>query len=68
MKFGAFVEIKKGTEGLLHISEIDHKRTEKVEDELKVGDSVVVKVIDVDEQGKISLSRKALIPKPEKDN
>lgn len=68
MKFGAFVEIKKGTEGLLHISEIDHKRTEKVEDELKVGDSVVVKVIDVDEQGKISLSRKVLIPKPEKDN
>ncbi|WP_311564482.1 polyribonucleotide nucleotidyltransferase [Peptoniphilus duerdenii] len=68
MKFGAFVEIKKGTEGLLHISEIDHKRTEKVEDELKVGDSVVVKVIDVDEQGKISLSRKALIPKLEKDN
>ncbi len=67
MKFGAFVEIKKGTEGLLHISEIDHKRTEKVEDELKVGDSVVVKVIDVDDQGKISLSRKALLPKPEKD-
>lgn len=67
MKFGAFVELKKGTEGLLHISEIDHKRTEKVEDELKVGDSVVVKVIDVDDQGKISLSRKALLPKPEKD-
>lgn len=67
MKFGAFVELKKGTEGLLHISEIDYKRTEKVEDELKVGDSVVVKVIDVDDQGKISLSRKALLPKPEKD-
>ncbi len=67
MKFGAFVELKKGTEGLLHISEIDHKRTEKVEDELKVGDSVVVKVIEVDDQGKISLSRKALLPKPEKD-
>lgn len=62
VKFGAFVEIKKGTEGLLHISEIDHERTNNVEDVLKVGDSVEVKVIDIaKDTGKISLSRKALI-------
>lgn len=66
MKFGAFVEIKKGVEGLLHISEIAHERTGKVEDVLKVGDSVDVKVIDIDEDKKISLSRKALIAKEEK--
>ena len=52
MKFGAFVEIKKGVEGLLHISEIAHERTGKVEDVLKVGDSVDVKVIDIDEDKK----------------
>ena len=62
VKFGAFVEIKKGTEGLLHISEIAHERTNNVEDVLKVGDSVEVKVIDISKDtGKISLSRKALI-------
>lgn len=62
VKFGAFVEIKKGTEGLLHISEIAHERTNNVEDVLKVGDSVEVKVIDIaKDTGKISLSRKALI-------
>lgn len=62
VKFGAFVEIKKGTEGLLHISEIAHERTNNVEDVLKVGDTVEVKVIDISEDtGKISLSRKALI-------
>ena len=66
MKFGAFVEIKKGVEGLLHISEIAHERTGKVEDVLKVGDTVDVKVIDIDGDKKISLSRKALIPKEEK--
>lgn len=62
VKFGAFVEIKKGTEGLLHISEIAHERIKNVEDVLKVGDTVDVKVIDIsDETGKISLSRKALL-------
>lgn len=62
VKFGAFVEIKKGTEGLLHISEIAHERTKNVEDVLKVGDTVEVKVIDIsDETGKISLSRKSLL-------
>ena len=66
VKFGAFVEIKKGTEGLLHISEIAHERTNNVEDVLKVGDTVEVKVIDIAEDtGKISLSRKALIKREE---
>lgn len=64
VKFGAFVELKKGTEGLLHISEIAHERTKNVEDVLKVGDSVEVKVIDIaKDTGKISLSRKALLKK-----
>ncbi|MGI5949617.1 polyribonucleotide nucleotidyltransferase [Peptoniphilus sp.] len=64
VKFGAFVELKKGTEGLLHISEIAHERTREVSDVLKVGDSVKVKVIDIDEEnGKISLSRKCLLEK-----
>ncbi|MFR7872602.1 polyribonucleotide nucleotidyltransferase, partial [Peptoniphilus grossensis] len=62
VKFGAFVELKKGTEGLLHISEIAHERTNSVDDVLKVGDTVEVKVIDIsDDTGKISLSRKALL-------
>ena len=64
VKFGAFVELKKGTEGLLHISEIAHERTKNVEDVLKVGDSIEVKVIDIaKDTGKISLSRKALLKK-----
>jgi polyribonucleotide nucleotidyltransferase len=64
--FGAFIEIIPGKDGLLHISEIDWKRVEKVEDELKVGDEVEVKLIDIDERsGKLKLSRKVLLPKPE---
>lgn len=65
MNFGAFVEIAIGKEGLLHISQIDHHRVEKVEDELKVGDEVKVKVTEIDRQGRINLSRKALLEKPE---
>ncbi|MDO5714999.1 MAG: polyribonucleotide nucleotidyltransferase [Tissierellia bacterium] len=65
VKFGAFVEIKKGTEGLLHISEIQRERTNKVEDVLREGDDVKVKVIGMEDNGKISLSRKALLPKEE---
>ena len=61
MKFGAFVEIAIGKEGLLHISQIDTKRTEKVEDVLNVGDNVKVKVTEIDRQGRINLSRKALL-------
>ena len=63
--FGAFIEIMPGTEGLLHISEIQHGRTERVEDVLKRGDVVKVKLIERDERGKMRLSRKALLPKPE---
>ncbi|WBW50684.1 polyribonucleotide nucleotidyltransferase [Peptoniphilus equinus] len=67
MKFGAFIELKKGVEGLLHISELQHERTEKVEDVLKNGDKVRVQVIAIDpETKKLSLSRKVLLPKPDK--
>lgn len=65
--FGAFVEIFPGKEGLLHISEIEWKRLEKVEDVLKEGDEVEVKLIEVDQRsGKLKLSRKALLPRPER--
>jgi polyribonucleotide nucleotidyltransferase len=63
--FGAFVEIVPGRDGLLHISEIDHRRIARTEDVLNVGDTVTVKVIGVDRDGKIKLSRKALLPEPE---
>ena len=63
--FGAFVEILPGKEGLLHISKIAHERINRVEDVLKVGDEVKVKLLDVDSQGKMDLSRKALLPKEE---
>jgi polyribonucleotide nucleotidyltransferase len=56
--FGAFVEILPGTEGLLHISQIAKERINKVTDVLKEGDEVMVKVLEVDKQGKIRLSRK----------
>ncbi len=58
MDFGAFVEIFPGTDGLLHISQISEQRLEKVTDELKEGDEVLVKVLEIDRQGKIRLSRK----------
>ena len=67
MNFGAFVEIAIGKEGLLHISQIDHARTDKVEDVLSVGDEVKVKVTEIDRQGRINLSRKVLLEKPEKE-
>ena len=62
-KFGAFVEIAKGKDGLVHISELAHERVAKVEDVLAIGDKVKVKVIEIDGQGRINLSRKALIEK-----
>lgn len=61
--FGAFVEILPGTDGLVHISELDHKRVAKVTDVLNEGDEIEVKVLDVDNRGRIRLSRKALIEK-----
>jgi len=63
--FGAFVEIMPGTEGLVHISEMRHERTEKTEDVVKKGDRVRVKLIDRDERGRLRLSMKALLPRPE---
>ncbi|MFD2872275.1 polyribonucleotide nucleotidyltransferase [Mucilaginibacter ximonensis] len=66
MPFGAFVEIMPGKDGLLHISEIDHKRFETMDGIFNVGDEVRVKLLDVDKQGKLKLSRKVLLPKPEK--
>ncbi len=58
MNFGAFVEIAPGKEGLVHISKLDEKRVEKVEDVVNVGDEVLVKVTEIDDQGRINLSRK----------
>lgn len=66
MPFGAFVEIMPGKDGLLHISEIDHKRIETMDGIFEIGDEVRVKLLDVDKQGKLKLSRKALLPRPEK--
>jgi polyribonucleotide nucleotidyltransferase len=63
--FGAFVEIIPGVEGLLHISELQHGRTERTEDVVKKGDHVKVKLLEVDERGRMRLSRKALIEPPE---
>ena len=65
MTFGAFVEIVPGKEGLVHISEMDWKRTDKVEDVCQTGDKMRVKLIKVDDQGRLDLSRKALMDKPE---
>jgi polyribonucleotide nucleotidyltransferase len=62
MDFGAFVEVLPGTDGLVHISELAHRRVKTVDEILKEGDVVTVKVLDVDRQGKIRLSMKALIP------
>jgi polyribonucleotide nucleotidyltransferase len=64
-EFGAFVEIMPGVDGLLHVSEIAHYRVKDVRDELKEGEQVMVKVINIDPSGKIRLSRKALLPEPE---
>jgi polyribonucleotide nucleotidyltransferase len=63
--FGAFIEIMPGLDGLLHVSEIAHYRVKDVRDELKEGDQVMVKVINIDPSGKIRLSRKALLAPPE---
>ncbi len=64
-QFGAFVEIIPGVEGLLHISELAHERTRRTEDVVNKGDTVRVKLLEVDSRGKMRLSRKALLEKPE---
>ena len=63
MNFGAFVEILPGKEGLLHISHIAHERVAKVEDVLNIGDEVEVKVTEIDEKGRVNLSRKSTFTK-----
>jgi len=65
MSFGAFVEFAPGREGMVHISELEWRRVEKVEDVLNKGDEVRVKLIKIDDQGRLDFSRKALIEKPE---
>jgi polyribonucleotide nucleotidyltransferase len=61
MDFGAFVEILPGTDGLIHISQLDKERVNKVTDILNEGDEVLVKVLDIDKNGRIALSRKAAL-------
>jgi len=63
--FGAFVEIMPGKEGLLHISEISWNRLQTVEEELTEGQEIEVKLLDMDRDGKMKLSRRVLLPKPE---
>ncbi|HRQ78256.1 MAG TPA: polyribonucleotide nucleotidyltransferase [Gemmatimonadaceae bacterium] len=63
--FGAFIEIMPGTEALLHVSEMRHHRVEKPEDIVKKGETVTVKLVERDERGRLRLSMKALLPKPE---
>jgi polyribonucleotide nucleotidyltransferase len=65
LEFGALVNILPGKDGLLHISQIAHQRVERVEDFVKEGDVIQVKVLETDEKGRIKLSRKALLEKPE---
>ena len=69
VSFGAFIEILPNKDGLLHISEIDWRRIQNVEDELQVGDELEVKLIDIDDKtGNLKLSRKVLLPRPEKND
>ncbi len=66
--FGAFAEILPNTEGLIHISQLEHKRVRKVTDVVNEGDEVMVKVIDIDKDGRIRLSRKAALPPEQKES
>ena len=67
-KFGAFVNLFGNTDGLLHVSKISHNRVEKVEDVLSVGDIIDVKVMEIDNKGRINVSAKALLPKLKKED
>ena len=66
MKFGAFVELLPGKDGMVHISKLDDKRVEKVEDVVQIGDEILVKVVEIDSQGRVNLSRKGLIEEEKK--
>ncbi len=65
MDFGAFVELVPGKEGLVHISQLDHNRVDRVEDVVKLGDTLKVKLMEIDDQGRYNLSHKATLPRPE---
>ena len=65
MDFGVFVELYPGKEGLVHVSELEWRRVEKVTDVVNMGDTVRVKLVSKTAEGKLDLSRKALLPKPE---
>ncbi|GIO18423.1 polyribonucleotide nucleotidyltransferase [Oceanobacillus oncorhynchi subsp. incaldanensis] len=67
-KFGAFVELFKGKDGLVHISELAEERTNKVEDAVSIGDQIMVKVKEIDRQGRVNLSRKAVLQDEKKEN
>lgn len=67
-KFGAFVNLKKGKDGLVHISKLAPERVNKVEDVVKLGDEILVKVTEIDRQGRVNLSRKAVLEDEEKKN
>lgn len=65
MPFGAFVELLPGKDGLVHISKLANERVEKVEDVVNIGDKIMVKVIEIDDKGRVNLTRKGLIPEKE---
>ena len=67
LPFGAFIDLGNGRDGMIHISKLDHKRVEKVEDVVNIGDEVTAKIIEIDDKGRINLSRKACLPKEEKE-
>ncbi|MBE5780959.1 MAG: S1 RNA-binding domain-containing protein, partial [Clostridiales bacterium] len=68
MPFGAFVELLPGKDGMVHISKLAHERVAKVEDVVNIGDEILVKVIEIDEKGRVNLTRKDLLPKEKKEN
>ena len=69
MPFGAFVELLPGKDGMVHISKLARERVEKVEDVVNIGDDILVKVIEIDDKGRINLTRKDLLPpEPKKEN
>ena len=66
-KFGAFVNLIKGKDGLIHISQLANERVNNVEDVVKLGDEVLVKVTEIDKQGRVNVSRKALLNEENKE-
>ena len=67
MPFGAFVELLPGKDGMVHISKLARERVNKVEDVVNVGDEILVKVIEIDDKGRVNLTRKDLLPEEKKD-